>query len=109
VAGGESVNRKVQVTPTADGAVLSVAGYDIVITVKPSEGAVPTSTLDSVRSRLGEHLEELEVTESAEGIVVKPKGFLGRDKFALVAAIIEELGGRYVSAGRDSHFLIPTE
>jgi len=101
------VNRKVQVTPTADGAVISVEGYDIVITVKPTEGVAPKITLESVKSRLKEHLEELEVSETDKGIVVKPQGFLGRDKFASVAAIIEELGGLYVSAGRDSRFLIP--
>ncbi len=103
------MNRKVQVTPTADGAVISVAGYDIVITVKPTEDVAPKITLESVRSRLEEHLEELEVSKTAKGIVVKPKGFLGRDKFASVAAIIEELDGLYVSAGRDSRFLIPTK
>jgi len=97
----------VQVTPTADGAVISVEGYDIVITVKPTEGVAPKITLESVKSRLKEHLEELEVSETDKGIVVKPQGFLGRDKFASVAAIIEELGGLYVSAGRDSRFLIP--
>jgi len=103
------MNRKVKVTPTADGAVISVEGYDVVIKVKPIEGFTSKITLESVISRLEEHLEELEVSEMAEGIIVKPKGFLGRDKFASVAAIIEELGGRYVSAGRDSRFLIPTE
>ena len=101
------MNRKVQVTSTADGAVISVEGYDIVITVKPTEGVAPKITLESVKSRLKEHLEELEVSETDKGIVVKPQGFLGRDKFASVAAIIEELGGLYVSAGRDSRFLIP--
>ncbi len=103
------MNRKVQVTPTADGAIISVEGYDVVITVKPTEGVAPKITIESVRSRLEEHLEDLEVSETAEGIVVKPKGFLGRDKFASVAAIIEELGGLYVSAGRDSRFLIHTK
>ena len=103
------MNRKVKVTPTADGAVISVEGYEVVITVKPTESVSPKITLESVGSRLEEHLEELEVSETAEGIVVKPKGFLGRDKFVSVASIIEELGGRYVSAGRESRFLIPSE
>ena len=103
------MNQKVKVTPKADGAVISVEGYEVVITVKSTKGVAPKITLESVGSRLEEHLEELEVSETAEGIVVKPKGFLGRDKFASVAAIIEALGGQYVSAGRDSRFLIPTE
>jgi hypothetical protein len=99
----------VKVTPKADGAVISVGGYDVVITVKPTESVPPNITLELVSTRMEEHLEELDLSETDEGIVVKPKGFLGRDKFASVAAIIEGLGGRYISEGRDSRFLIPTE
>ena len=115
------MNHKLKVTPKEDGAVISVDGFDITVTVKPSvmppEEAPPISippriqiplriTADSVRSRLSEYLEELDVSEEPEGIVVKPKGFLGRDKFASIAAIIEEFGGEYISAGKESRFLI---
>jgi len=104
----------VKVTPTQDGAVITVDGLDITITVKPSSAipeapAPPRIIVESVRSRLAEYLEDINVSEEAEGIVVKPTGYLGRDKFASIAAIVRELGGNYVSAGRESRFVIPKE
>ena len=103
------MDQKVKVTPKDDGAVISFNGYDIVVTVTPTEEAAPRITVASVEARLEEHLQELDVREEEEGIIVKPKGFLGREKFAAIAAVIEELGGRYVSAGKESRFLIPSE
>ena len=103
------MDQKVKVTPKDNGAVISVEGYDIVVTVTPTEEAAPRITVASVEARLGGHLQEVEVSVEKEGIVVKPKGFLGREKFAAIAAVIEELGGRYVSAGKESRFLIPKE
>jgi len=103
------VDQKVKVTPRDDGAVISIEGYNIIVTVTPTEEAAPRITVASIEARLEEHLQELEVRAEEEGIVVKPKGFLGREKFAAIAAVIEELGGRYVSAGKESRFLIPEE
>ena len=108
------MSSKVKVTPTQDGAVITVDGLDITITVKPSSAipeapAPPRIIVESVRSRLAEYLEDINVSEEAEGIVVKPTGYLGRDKFASIAAIVRELGGNYVSAGRESRFVIPKE
>ncbi|KON31883.1 hypothetical protein AC477_03685 [miscellaneous Crenarchaeota group-1 archaeon SG8-32-1] len=40
-------------------------------------------------------------------IVVKPKRFLGSDNFAKIASVVRELGGEYISAGKNSHFKIP--
>lgn len=103
---------KVRVTPKEDGAVISVDGVDIIVTVKPSDSTAPTVIapseidIESVRSRLAEYLKVLEIGEEAEGIVVRPKGYLGREKFSLIAAIVEELGGNYISAGKNSRFLI---
>jgi len=106
----------VKVTPTEDGAILTVNGFDITISVKPSTvlptPAVPPSgrvTVEFVRSRLTPYLANLTVHEDEEGIVIKPTGFLGRDKFASIAAEVRALGGNYISAGRDSRFVIPKE
>jgi len=103
---------KVKVTPRQDGATITVEGLDITITVKPSTAipeapAPPGITVEAVRSRLAEYLKEISVTEEAEDIVVRPTGYLGRDKFASIAAIVREMGGNYISAGRESRFLIP--
>jgi hypothetical protein len=47
--------------------------------------------------------------ESGKFIIVKPRRFLGSDNFARIASIIRDLGGEYVSAGRNSHFNVPKE
>ena len=50
--------------------------------------------------------EMLLFEKSGNNIIVKPKRFLGSDNFAKIASIVRELGGEYISAGRDSHFNI---
>jgi len=106
----------VKVTPTENGAVITVNGYDISITVKPAEAAVtplptpaPRITVDDVKSKLAEHLGELTISEEIEGIVVRPVGYLGREKFTSIARIVRELRGSYISAGKESRFAIPWE
>ena len=47
--------------------------------------------------------------ESEKFIVVKPRRFLGSDNFARIASIVRNLGGEYISAGRNSHFNVPRE
>jgi hypothetical protein len=42
-----------------------------------------------------------------ELVVVKPRRFLGSDNFAQIASIIRDLGGEYISAGKNSHFKVP--
>jgi len=45
--------------------------------------------------------------ESGTFIIVKPRRFLGSDNFAKIASIVRNLGGEYISAGRNSHFKVP--
>jgi hypothetical protein len=40
-------------------------------------------------------------------LIVRPAHYLGSDNFAKIAAIVRNLGGSYVSAGKNSHFEIP--
>ena len=47
--------------------------------------------------------------ESGKFIIVKPRRFLGSDNFAKIASIVRNLGGEYISAGRNSHFKVPKE
>jgi hypothetical protein len=104
------LNPKVKVTPKEDGAIISIDGYDINITIQPTEEAPIVTTqsqIEFVKSRLEDYLGELEIREEVTSIVVEPKSFLGRDRFASIATIVEELGGSYISAGRESRFLIP--
>ncbi len=53
-------------------------------------------------------LEELlNFEDQGKWIKVSPKQFLGSENFARIFAIVKELKGEYVSAGKKSHFKIP--
>ena len=63
--------------------------------------------LNSVKEAFPSELADMLIFEdSGKFVVVKPLRFLGSDNFAKIASIVRELGGEYVSAGRDSHFKI---
>jgi len=47
--------------------------------------------------------------EVKDFIVIKPRQFLGSENFAKIAAIVRDVGGEYISAGKESHFRIPRE
>jgi len=108
----------VKVVARDDGAVISVNGIDIVITVKPTTSieeeplfapAPVKHLLESIMSELEEYREDIEIREEADKIIVKLKGYLGREKFAAIASIIKGLGGEYISAGKESRFIILKE
>lgn len=40
-------------------------------------------------------------------IIVKPRRFLGSDNFAKIASVVRDIGGEYISAGKNSHFKVP--
>lgn len=42
--------------------------------------------------------------EKGDFVKVKPRQFLGSENFAKIASIVRELGGDYISAGKQSHF-----
>jgi len=66
-------------------------------------------TIDSVQRLFPPDLAGLLYFEDTnEYVLVKPKQYLGSDNFRRIASIVrDQLGGEYVSAGRDSHFRIP--
>jgi len=64
--------------------------------------------LDSVRKAFPEELKKLLIfEESKDTVIIKTKGFLGSNNFAKIAAIVRNLSGEYVSAGKESHFKLP--
>jgi hypothetical protein len=52
-------------------------------------------------------LLRIDTEESTMMVMVRPAQFLGSDNFSKVAAIVRNLGGQYVSAGKNSHFEVP--
>ena len=42
-------------------------------------------------------------------VILKTKAWLGSSDFAEIIGVVKELGGEWVSQGKDSHFCIPRE
>jgi len=76
---------------------------------EPSAPQSKAVTIESVQNLFPPDLAELLYFEDAdEHILVKPRQYLGSDNFRRIASIVrDQLGGEYISAGRDSHFRIP--
>lgn len=63
---------------------------------------------EDVKTMLGSEITKyLAISQHEQTIVIKPRQFLGRDLFGKIARKIREMGGVYVSAGKQSHFEIP--
>jgi hypothetical protein len=110
---GYKVNPRIDVTSKEDGAIITVEGIEIEITVKPTwkyikhlESSEAYKTpVESLRRDLASYMRHLDIFEEEDKIVVKPRRYLGRD-FPPVAEIIEYYGGSYISEGRNSRFII---
>jgi len=76
-----------------------------VISVAPS---AKTRDINDVKQAFSSELAGMLLfEESGKFVIVKPRRFLGSDNFAKIASIVRDLGGEYVSAGRNSHFNVP--
>jgi len=72
------------------------------------EAPKPLRTIDDVKKVFSQDLAGmLFFEETDEYVLIKPRQWLGSDNFAKIAAIVrDQLGGEYVSAGKESHFRI---
>lgn len=62
---------------------------------------------DQIKEQFREDLAQLLNFELKDGIVIiRPRHFLGSENFAKIATIVRGLNGKYVSAGRESHFKV---
>jgi hypothetical protein len=110
------VKPRIEVTPTDDGAVITVEGIEIEIKVRSQwksfrEGSAlgeEKPTVESLRRDLSPYLKDLDIHVDEGKITVKPRRYLGGD-FPPVAEIVEYYGGSYISEGRNSRFIIPVE
>jgi hypothetical protein len=76
-----------------------------VISVAPS---TKTRDINDIKQAFSSELTGMLLFEENEKfVIVKPRRFLGSDNFAKIASIVRDLGGEYVSAGRNSHFNVP--
>lgn len=75
-------------------------------TPTPSEGS---SKVSEVKSKFTDPVlaDMLTFTEKDGKVIIKAKSYLGSDNFAKIAAIVREIGGEYISDGKNSRFEVP--
>ena len=82
-------------------------------TAAPATSVTPTEKLrsiEAVKQAFSSELAGMLTFEESENyVIVRPRRFLGSDNFAQIASIVRNLGGEYISAGRNSHFKVPKE
>ncbi len=85
------------------------SGFQEVTQPQPAQAAKKAgATVPELLANLPEGLAGLiKVFESDEAIMVKPQRFLGRSQFSALNMAVKAWNGKYVSAGKDSHFIIP--
>ncbi|MFX0212354.1 MAG: hypothetical protein ACFFDT_40650 [Candidatus Hodarchaeota archaeon] len=64
--------------------------------------------IDDVKMMFPEELKKLLSFEEGEDyIIIRPRQFLGSENFASIASTVRDMGGDYISAGKESHFRVP--
>jgi hypothetical protein len=86
------------------------------VTVPPTPAPVlpkapeRVQALEEIKMTFPEDLENLLTFEEKEDyIIIKPRQFLGPENFAKIASLVRGIGGEYISAGKASHFRVPTK
>jgi len=77
--------------------------------INAQTGPVPADRVQLILDTLSMYEDlDIDTESSAPYVKVKPKKYLGTEVFAEVAnKIKKDLGGQYVSKGKESHWLIP--
>ena len=65
--------------------------------------------LNDAKKLLKDYAQDLTFEEAFGFILVKPRAYLGSERFGKIAALVRDADGEYVSAGKDSHFRLPGE
>ncbi len=80
------------------------------MTERRKQDTNPDDFLVDVVGQFPEDLQDLlTFEEKGSDLIVKPRQYLGNRDFARSATVIRDLGGDYVSAGKDSYFIIPRQ
>ena len=68
------------------------------------------SSIEDIRIKFPKELEDLlKFEEYPKHITVREKNFLEPTNFRKVADIVKQLGGEYLSLGKQSHFKVPRQ
>lgn len=91
---------------------LPVGIKEVTPTPKPTPPLAPTTTTTDEGKKImnlipSEFLTKLEFIERENDVRVNVKEYLPSEDFAKVAGIFRDVGGNYISAGKESHFIVP--
>lgn len=109
--GSENFAKVASIVRAVDGKYVS-AGKESHFLITPLGEApssiTPKGKTDEIKSKFPPVLADmLTFEEKDDQIIVKAKKFLGSDNFAKIAGIIRDIGGDYISAGKESRFEVP--
>lgn len=71
--------------------------------VKPIE---QSSLIDKVKDTIDDWIEDIDITEENGSVVVMPKGFLGKETWYEINEALKPLDAEWVSAGKESRWVI---
>jgi hypothetical protein len=83
--------------------------FSVKQTQQPTKMVQPTiqEQLEKIKAPFGDLADLLSFAVKNGTVVVTPRQFLGAENFAKIAAKVRELGGTYISAGKESRFEMP--
>lgn len=72
-----------------------------------SKQSTESNAINIVKTAFTKELSDLlNFTEEDDYIILRTKKFLESDNFAKIAAVVREIGGEYISAGKNTHFRV---
>ena len=82
----------------------------LLVAVEPEPEHGPKSDVDKLADLIANFREDqqllLDFSDEGDHYKITPKNFLGSEKFAEIGAVVRELGGEYISQGKESHFRV---
>lgn len=95
------------VKANVEGLIDGWLGMHVEAKPKPQDKDKPEAHMEIEQCFPKELAELLNFEDMGQWVKISPKQFLGSDNFARVLAIVHDLKGEYISAGKGSHFRIP--
>jgi hypothetical protein len=75
------------------------------VTKTPNKEILAPTLLNEIKELM--KANDLEVKEEEKQWIIKPKKWLGQERFIEVSEMVKKVRGQWVSKGKDSHFEIP--
>jgi predicted DNA-binding transcriptional regulator YafY len=68
----------------------------------------PVKSIAELQAKIPSELKDsLTYEENQHYFIVRPRQYLGAENFAKILDAVRQVGGEYISKGKDSHFKVP--